>query len=111
MSTFYNNLPQPSQTADSSQSTLKIFDTYTQQTKTAVNGGKQLIQFIREGRFNGNFLGSCDTVALYPNIIVEEGLELLKRKILEDEDLERKSDLSKVELAKLSRLVTEELYF
>jgi len=29
MSTFYNNLPQPSQTADSSQSTLKIFDTYT----------------------------------------------------------------------------------
>ena len=65
----------------------KIFDTYTQQTKTAVNGGKQLIQFIREGRFNGNFLGSCDAVALYPSIIVEEGLELLERKILEDEDL------------------------
>ena len=89
----------------------KIFDTYTRQTKTAVNGGKQLIQFIREGRFNGNFLGSCDAVALYPSIIVEEGLELLERKILEDEDLERKTDLSKAELAKLTRLVTEELYF
>jgi hypothetical protein len=27
--TYYNNLPQPSQTADSSQSTLQIFDAYT----------------------------------------------------------------------------------
>ena len=42
---------------------------------------------------------------------MEEGLELLERKILEDEDLERKTDLSKAKLAKLTRLVTEELYF
>ena len=89
----------------------KLLEPYTSQTKTAVNGGKQLIQFIREGRFNGNVLGSCDAVALYPSIIVEAGLELLERKILEDEDLERKTDLSKAELAKLTRLVTEELYF
>ena len=89
----------------------KLFEPYTRQTKTAVNGGRQLIQFIREGRFDGNFLGSCDAVALYPSIIVEEGLELLEGKILEDDDLERKTDLTKPELTKLTRLVTEELYF
>jgi hypothetical protein len=29
MATYYNNLPQPSQVADSSQETLKVFDAYT----------------------------------------------------------------------------------
>jgi len=30
MSNYYNNLPQPNQNQDSSQSTLQIFDTYNQ---------------------------------------------------------------------------------
>ena len=51
------------------------------QTKTAVNGGKELIKFIREGRFDGNFLGSCDAIALYPSVLVAEGLELLQEEI------------------------------
>ena len=42
----------------------KLFDPYTRQTNTAVNGGNQLIEFIREGRFDGNFLASSDAVAL-----------------------------------------------
>ena len=46
----------------------QIFKPYTGQTKTAVNGGKELIKFIREGRFDGNFLGSCDAIALYPKV-------------------------------------------
>ena len=89
----------------------KIFEPYTRQTKTAVTGGKQLIQFLKDGRFDGEFLASCDAIALYPSIIVEEGLELLEEKILADKDLERKTDLTKAELSKLTRLVTEELYF
>ena len=56
----------------------KIFDTYTRQTKTTVNGGKQLIQFIREGRFNGNFLGSCDAVALYQALLWKRALSYWK---------------------------------
>ena len=64
----------------------KLFDQYyTRQTKTAVSGGKQLIQFIREGRFDRNFLASCDAIALYPSIIVEEGLQLLEDKIHQDD--------------------------
>ena len=58
----------------------KIFEPYTRQTKTAVTGGKQLIQFLKDGRFDGEFLASCDAIALYPSIIVEEGLELLEEK-------------------------------
>ena len=89
----------------------KLFDPYTRQTKTAVSGGKQLIQFIREGRFDGNFLASCDAIALYPSIIVEEGLQLLEDKIHQDDSLKHKTDLNKAEIIKLTRLVTEELYF
>ena len=89
----------------------KLFEPYTRQTKTAVSGGKQLIQFLKEGRFDGNFLASCDAIALYPSIIVEEGLELLEDMIQADNDLERKTDLMKTEIIKLTRLVTEEMYF
>ena len=91
----------------------KLFEPYTRQTKTAVSGGKQLIQFLKEGRFDGNFLASCDAIALYPSIIVtvEEGLELLEDIIQADNDLERKTDLMKTEIIKLTRLVTEEMYF
>ena len=52
----------------------KLFDPYTRLTKTAINGGNQLIELIREGRFDGNFLASSDAVALYPSVLVEEGL-------------------------------------
>ena len=43
----------------------KLFEPYTRQTKTAVLGGKQLIKFLKEGRFDRNFLASCDAIALY----------------------------------------------
>ena len=36
---------------------------------------------IRNGRFNNNFLASCDAVALYPSIIIEEALEILEQMI------------------------------
>ena len=42
---------------------------------------------------------------------MEGGLELLEEKIKADEDLALRTDLTKPELAKLARLVTEELYF
>ena len=32
-----------------------LFEGYTGNTKSAISGGKQLIQYIREGRFDGNF--------------------------------------------------------
>ena len=49
----------------------KVFEPYTGKTRTAVRGGKHLIDMIREGRFNKNFLASCDAEALYPSVIVE----------------------------------------
>ena len=70
----------------------KLFEPYTGQTKTAITGGKQLIKVIREGRFEGNFLSSCDAIALYPSIVVEEGLQLLEDKIIEDNSLKTKTD-------------------
>ena len=48
---------------------------------------------------------------MYPSILVEEGLELLESKIQEDETLQTKTDLTKSEIMKLSRLCTEGLYF
>ena len=39
---------------------------------------------IREGRFDKEFLGSCDAIALYPSVIIEEGLELLEEKVKKD---------------------------
>ena len=56
----------------------RLFEPYTGKTKTALKGGKHLIEMIREGRFDKEFLGSCDAIALYPSVIIEEGLELLE---------------------------------
>ena len=47
---------------------------------------------IREGRFNKNFLASCDAEALYPSVIVEEGLELLE-KIKKDKSFAKRSQI------------------
>ena len=51
-------------------------------------------------------------LSLYTQVLsLMKGLQLLEGKILEDDDLEWKTDLTKAELTKLTRLVTEELYF
>ena len=89
----------------------KLFDPYTRQTKTAINGGNQLIELIRQGRFDGNFLASSDAVALYPSVLVEEGLELLHTKIQQDTELQNKTDLTKDEIFRLAKLCTENPYF
>ena len=89
----------------------KLFESYTGLTKTAVKSGKQLVQFIREGRFDGNFLASCDAVALFPSVIVAEALDLLKIKIQQDDSLQQKTDLTKEEIFSLSKLCTEDPYF
>ena len=68
---------------------------YTGQTTTAVKSGKQLVQFIREGRFDGNFLASCDAVALFPSVIVAEALDLLKIKIQQNDSLQAKNRFDK----------------
>jgi hypothetical protein len=70
----------------------KIFNSYTGNTDTAVNGGRELIEFLRSGRFNKPFLASCDAVALYPSVWVQEGLELLEQKIKKDQKLEKVTD-------------------
>ena len=65
----------------------KLFEPYTGQTRTAIKGGKQVIQFLKEGRFTGKILSSCDAVALYPSVIVAESLVLLEIKIHHNETL------------------------
>jgi len=79
----------------------KLFESYTGQTKAAVKSGKQLVQFIREGRFDGNFLASCDAVALFPSVIVAEALDLLKIKIQQDDSLQQKTDLRDIQSLKI----------
>ena len=66
---------------------------------------------IHSGRFNNKFLASCDAVALYPSIIVEEALEILEQKIHEDIGWEDKTDLEKGEVMKLVRLCAQDPYF
>jgi hypothetical protein len=89
----------------------KLFQSYTGQTKTAINGGHDLIDIIHGERFRKKFLASCDAVALYPSIIVEEALEILEQKIQEDQSLKEKTDLDKEEIMELVRLCAEDPYF
>ena len=89
----------------------KVFDPFTGKTKTAVKGGKHLIQMIREGRFNKNFVSSCAAEALYPSVMIEEGLELLEEKIKKDKSFAKRTDLTKAEIMELTRLCTEKPYF
>ena len=89
----------------------QLFAPYTGQSKTAVKGGKDLIKYIREGRFDNQFLASCDAIALYPSVMVEEGLDILQDKIHQDDTLQQKTDLSKEEIFQLARLCTENPYF
>ena len=89
----------------------KVFEPYTGKTGTAVKGGKHLIEMIRTGRFDNKFLSSCNAVALYPSIIVQEGLELLEEKIKKDKTFKRRTDLTKAEVIELTRIYTEHPYF
>jgi len=66
---------------------------------------------IRAGRFDNKFLSSCDAVALYPSIIVQEGLELLEEKIKKDKTFKRRTDLTKAEVIELTIIYTEHPYF
>ena len=66
---------------------------------------------IRNGRFNKSFLASCDAVALYPSIIIEEALEILEQMIWDDQTLEDKTDIEKSEIIELVRLCAEDPYF
>ena len=78
-----------------------LFEPYTGKTRTAVKGGKHLIEMIREGRFNKEFLSSCDAVALYPSVIMEEGLELLEDKFKKDKAFTKRTVLTKNEIMEL----------
>ena len=89
----------------------KVFEPYTGKTKTAVKGGKHLIEMIKEGRFDKEFLASCDAVALYPSILIQEGLELLEEKIKKDRTFNKRTDLTKAEVIELTRIYTENPYF
>lgn len=89
----------------------KVFEPYTGKTKTAINGGKDLISIIRGNRFCNNILASCDAKALYPSIIVEEALNILEEFIQKDRKLKQRTDLDKQELIELARLITECPYF
>ena len=73
--------------------------------------GKHLVGLIREGRFNKSILASCDAVALYPSIVIEEALDILEMKIRSDETLENKTDLQKSELIELTRIISLDPYF
>ena len=91
----------------------KIFEPYTGKTKTAVKGGKHLVEIIKGGRFNKEFPASCDAAALYPSIMILEGLELLEAKSKSDKILKDKTDISKEEILiiELAKLCTESSYF
>ena len=89
----------------------RLFEPYTGKTRSAVKGGKHLIEMIREGRFDKEFLGSCDAVALYPSVIIEEGLELREEKIRKDKAFAKRTNLTKAEIMELTRLCTEQPYF
>ena len=88
----------------------KVFEPYTGKTRTAVRGGKHLIDMIRE-EVNKNFLASCNAEALYPSVIVEEGLELLEEKIKKDKLFAKRKYLTKAEVMELTRLCAEKPYF
>ena len=66
---------------------------------------------IRVGRFDNKFLSSCDAVALYLSILIQEGLELLEEKIKEGKTFKRRTDLTKAEVIELTRIYTEYPYF
>ena len=89
----------------------RLFEPYTGKTRTAAKGGKHLIDMIREGRFNKEFLSSCDAVALYPSVIIEEGLELLEDKVKKDKAFAKRTDLTKNERMELTRLCTGQPHF
>ena len=56
-------------------------------------------------------MSSCDAVALYPSVIIEEGLELLEDKVKKDKAFAKRTDLTKNEIMELTRLCTEQPYF
>lgn len=66
---------------------------------------------MRTGRFNKGIRVSLDAIALYPNIIVDLAIELLEQKLKNDRKLATRTNLSKQELLRLTKLCTKDPSF
>ena len=67
---------------------------------------------MKTDRFKkGGHYVSLDAVALYPNIIVQEGLSILKKKLTNDKKLHIRTDLSRHEILNLSSTLIEDPHF
>ena len=74
-------------------------------TQTFVKNGKDFIEIMKSDRFNkGGFHVSFDADLIYPSLIVEEGLQILNEKLLEDKELHKVTDLSREEIMRLTQL-------
>ena len=76
----------------------KVFSPYVGNTRTHLRNGEHFIQILRTGRFDKGFRVSLDTIALYPNIIVDLAIEILEQKLR----LSTRTNLSKQELLRLT---------
>ena len=54
---------------------------------------------------------SLDAIELYPNIIVDLAIELLEQKLKNDRKLATRTNLSKQELLRLTKLCTKDPFF
>ena len=59
---------------------------------------------MRTGRFDKGIRVSLDAIALYPNISVDLAIEILEQKLKNDRKLATRTNLSKQELLRLTKL-------
>ena len=89
----------------------KVFSPYVGNTNTYLRNGEHFIQILRTCRFNKGIRVSLDAIALYPNIIVDLAIELLEQKLKNDRKLATRTNLSKQELLRLTKLCTKDPSF
>ena len=73
-------------------------------TKSFLRNGEHFIQILRTGRFDKGIRVSLDVIALYPNIIIDVAIEILEQKLKNDKKLPTRTNLSKQELLRLTKL-------
>ena len=82
----------------------KVFSPYVGNTKSFLRNGKHFIQILHTGRFDKGIRVSLDAIALYPNIIVGVAIEILEQKLKNDRKLSTRTNLSKQELLRQTKL-------
>lgn len=90
----------------------KIIKPYVENNKFSVLNSKQFVDEMKDVKLEeGEVLVSFDVVGLYPSIPQSEALDLIKEKLLNDDELHKRTRIPALKIMELLKICVENTHF